>query len=187
MRFTVHNPTANTSKGNRDINTKKQRMKEKQKEGTDGWGTKWKKDEQNKRTGTWREETKQQRIIFHTKKGGLLCSLSFFCLSLSTNSFLPLLFRLCLSVRLFHALWLSLVVFVCICQRVTCSVIRVSGTELSHIDRACTLLALSQTESWLDWASDWAQHGLTADPASPLKGQFATLHHIWNSQWAGDS
>lgn len=163
-------------------------------------GIKKKKTEQVKRGHKEKGRgNKELSLNKDTEKGGLLLS-PIFVFHCQLNPFVHSSFWLCLSVWLFHALWLSLVFFVCVCQRVTWSVIRVSGTELSHTDRARPPLSYSlslppsfsrslsfslsqtQAEGWLDWASDRAWHGLTGDSGFPLKGQTTMLHHIWNSQ-----
>lgn len=84
---------------------------------------------------------------------GRSTSLSHFCLSLSTNpffhSFLVVLVCLTISCPLTLSCFICVCVCMCVCQQVTWSVIRVSGTELSHIDRASPPLSvsLSNTDS----------------------------------------
>lgn len=157
--------------------------------GKRGWRRKWGER-------TWRQG--EQRIVSSKGHGkGRATPQSNYCLSLSTNVFLSLL--LVVLVYLTPSCPLTSPCFrfvrecVCASQQVTWHVIRVSGTELSHIDRARPPHSLSlththkhahtHTHSWrADWATDRTKHGLTAVPAFPLKGLITGLHHIWNSK-----
>lgn len=110
---------------------------------------------------TERKETKTD-LLTRTRKERST-SLSHFCLPLSTKSFLPLLFLVVL-VCLTLSCPLTLPCFLCVCvwEPVTWSVIRVSGTELSHIDRARPpppQLSLWNTERESTWL------GLRPSPA----------------------
>lgn len=141
-------------------------------------------------TGAWKYIKKgNKELSLHKDTEEEVLFLSPFSIFHCTQT-LPLLFLVvlvCLTLSCALTLPCFLFVCVCACHRVTWSVIRVSGTELSHIDRARpplsspASLSETQTESWLNWASDRARHWLTADTAFTLKGQTTTLHHIWYS------
>lgn len=196
MRSVVHNPTVETDKGGRERDksqqgkeTNKEKRKIKMEKQTDGGDSKWEMYEKKGMKQNKKEE-KRDRIISNkeTEKGNLLLSplFSLFVFDHQLTPFFLSSFWLCLSVCVFHALWLSLVFFVCVCvpaSHMECYQ-GVRHRAVTHWQSPPTplWLPLAQTKRWLDWASDRAQHGLTADAAFPLKGQTTTLHHIWNSQ-----
>lgn len=110
-------------------------------------------------------------------------SLSHFC---QLTSFFHSSFWLCLSDSFIPSdsplFSFSVCVFVHVCQRVTWSVIRVSGTELSHIDRARPQDSLSHVKSTVDLAGHQTEPSMgSLDMAIALKGQITMLHHICSS------
>lgn len=149
--------------------------------------SKWELQEKGIKTKMRREDTKagEQRIVSSKGHGkGRATSQSNYCLSLSTNVFLSLLFLVVL-VYLTPSCPLTIPCFrfvrVCVCasQQVTWSVIRVSGRVVTHWQSPPNTLTHSHT---LDWATYRTRHGLTTVTAFPLKGLITVLHHIWNSK-----
>lgn len=153
------------------------------------WREKGVKQSNRKEDIERRQRNKELSLNKDTGKGSStrLCP---FCLSLSINSFLPLLFLVvlvCLTLScpltLPCFLWAHMNAHLCACvlaSHMECYQ-GVRHRAVTHWQSPPTPGSHTQAKSWLDWASDRAQHGLTADTASLLKGQTPMLHHIWNS------